>query len=86
MIPIDPRVPAVLVPAGSKALIIAENQQEYIAVPSVITPGHMVITRWELTADERDALIRGEDIFLTIWGTPIRPVLLTVGSVDWTKL
>ncbi len=86
MTPIDPRVNPSLVPAGSVARVIAEHQSEYVPIPSVIAPGQMVITRWELTIEERVALAQGSDIFLTIWGTPIRPVLLTVGPIDWTKI
>ena len=86
MTPTDPRVDPRLVPDNSRAIVVAKDQPEYIPLPSVITPDHKVITRWELSTEERRAILNGEDIFLTIWGTPIRPVMLTVGPIDWKEL
>jgi hypothetical protein len=86
MEPVDPRVPPSLVPPGSRATVIAKDQPQYIPLPSILTPDAKVITRWHLTPAEREAVMRGEDIYLTIWGTPIRPVLLSVGPLDWTQM
>ena len=84
MEPIDPRVHPSLLPPGCRALVVAEKQDEYQNLPSIVTTDGRVITRWELTAEERSALIRGEDLYLTIFGVPIRPVFLSVGPCDWT--
>jgi hypothetical protein len=82
---VDPRVHPSLVPAGSKAVVIAEHQDEYRDLPSVRTPGGQVITRWSLTDDERAAIIRGEDIYVTILSHgSINPLFVTVGPVDWS--
>lgn len=93
MTPVDPRINPDLVPEGSKPIVIAKDQEEYIPLPSIVTPDHKVITRWQLTPEERERLRAGDDLFLTIWGTPIRPVLqviipvlLTVGPIDWKAL
>lgn len=86
MLPVDPRVDPKLVPPGSKAIVVAEHQDRYIDLPSVVTPHGVVITRWALTEDDRMAILRGADIYLTIWGTPIRPVHLNVGPCDWSEL
>ena len=84
MEPVDPRIDPRLVPEGSRALVIAEHQDEYKDLPSVRTPDGKVITRWSLTNDERAAILRGEDVFLTIWSYgAINPVLLSVGVLDW---
>lgn len=82
----DPRIDPALVPPGSKPVIIAKDQPEYNPLPSVRTPDGRVITRWSPTDAERSAILRGEDIFLTIltFNTPLQPVLLTVGPIDWT--
>jgi hypothetical protein len=87
MEPVDPRIDPALVPAGSRAIVIAEHQtDEYIALPSVRTPYGKVITRWQLTDEERRALLLGADVFLTIWSYgPINPVHLSVGPCDWSK-
>jgi hypothetical protein len=84
MEPIDPRVHPSLLPPGCRALVVAEKQDEYLNLPSIVTEDGRVITRWELTEDERRALLLGEDVYLTIFGVPIRPVFLSVGPCDWT--
>ena len=83
---VDPRVPASLVPAGSKAIVIAEHQAEYRALPSIRTPDGQVITRWEFTEAERRAVMLGEDLYVTILSRgAINPLFCTVGPVDWTR-
>lgn len=83
---VDPRVHPSLVPAGSKAVVIAEHQDEYRDLPSVRTPGGQVITRWTLTDEERAAIVRGEDIYVTILSHgSINPLFVTVGPVDWSS-
>jgi hypothetical protein len=84
MEPIDPRVHPSLLPPGCRALVVAEHQDEYLNLPSIVTPDARVITRWQLTDHERVALLDGADVYLTIWGVPIRPVFLSVGPCDWT--
>lgn len=82
---VDPLVHPSLVPSGSKAVVIAEHQDEYRDLPSVRTPGGQVITRWSLTDEERAAIVRGEDIYVTILSHgAINPLFVTVGPVDWT--
>jgi len=84
MEPIDPRVHPSLLPPGCRALVVAEKQDEYQNLPSIVTGDGRVITRWALTDHERVALLNGEDVYLTIFGVPIRPVFLSVGPCDWT--
>jgi dihydrofolate reductase len=81
---VDPRVHPSLVPAGSKAVVIAEKQDEYRDLPSVRTPDGQVITRWSLSNEERAAIVRGEDIYVTILSHgSINPLFVTVGPVNW---
>lgn len=81
---VDPRVDPALVPAGSRAVVIAEHQAEYRDLPSIRTPDGQVITRWQPTAAERAALAAGEDIFVTLLSHgPINPLFVTVGPVNW---
>lgn len=80
----DPRIDPRLVPEGSKAVVIAEHQEEYRDLPSVRTPDGQVITRWSLTDDERLRILKGEDVYVTIISTgAINPLFCTVGPVDW---
>lgn len=82
---VDPRVDPSLVPPGSRAMVIAEHQDEYRDLPSVVTPNGQVITRWSLSLEERAAIVRGEDIYVTLLTAgAINPFFVTVGPVNWT--
>lgn len=83
---VDPRIDPRLVPEGSKAIVIAEHQDEYRDLPSVRTPDGQVITRWELTDEERRRIFEGEDLYVTILSHgAINPLFCTIGPVDWTR-
>jgi hypothetical protein len=83
---VDPRVNPQLVPEGSRAVVIAEHQDEYRDLPSIRTPNGYVITRWSLTDEERAAVVRGEDIYITLLSHgPINPLFATVGPVNWRE-
>jgi dihydrofolate reductase len=80
----DPRVDPRLVPDGSRAVVIAEHQDEYRDLPSIRTPDGQVITRWSLTSAERAAVASGEDIYVTLLSHgAINPMFVTVGPVNW---
>lgn len=94
MDPVDPRIDPALVPAGSKAIVIAEHQDDFKDLPSVRTPAVIVdgqlktppqvITRWSLSDDERARVLRGEDVFVTLISAgAINPLFVTIGPVDW---
>lgn len=90
---VDPCVPPSLVPSGSKAFVIAEGHTEYVALPSVQTPGGQVITRLSFTEAERRAIFMGEDVYLTILTPPagsvqprtINPLRPSVGPENWAE-
>lgn len=82
---VDPRVDPMLVPGGSRAMVIAEKQDEYRDLPSIRTPDGQVITRWSLSLEECAAIVRGEDIYVTLLAHgSINPFFVTVGPVNWT--
>jgi hypothetical protein len=82
---VDPRVPPSLVPPGSRALVINGPRNEYQDLPSIRTPDGQIITRWALSQEERAAILRGADIYVTVLsGGAINPFFVTVGPVDWT--
>jgi len=85
---VDPRIDPSLVPAGSKPTIFAKDQPWYRQLPSIRTPDGQVITRWRLSDVERRAILKGEDLYLTIstFNAPLQPVLLTVGPVNWAGI
>lgn len=91
---VDPRIDPALVPEGSRAVVIAEHQDDYRDLPSVRTPAvfdgermvtpPQVITRWALSDEERAAVVRGADVFVTIQSAgAINPLFVTIGPVDW---
>jgi hypothetical protein len=83
---VDPRVDPKLVPAGSKAIVIAEHQKEYESLPSVRTPNGYVITRWQPNEQERRAILAGEDVFVTLLSAgAINPLFVTIGPTDWRE-
>lgn len=85
---IDPQVPPALVPAGSIPRLINSEDKGYVDLPTILTPNNYLITRWEPTPDERSAVLRGEDIYITLRVNPdrviISPMIVTVGPCDWT--
>ncbi len=82
----DPRVDPSLVPEGSRAVVIAEHQDEYRDLPSIHTPDGQVITRWTLTDEERLRVLAGEDIYITLLSHgAINPLFATVGPVNWRQ-
>jgi hypothetical protein len=84
MDPVDPRVPPRLLPGGAQAVIYAEKQPQYIPLPTVRTPQGTIVTRWSPTDAEKAAIIRGEDVYVTImtFGQPLQPLQVSVGPLD----
>jgi hypothetical protein len=86
MVAVDPCVPINLLPDNSRALVVAEKQEAYENLPAVVTPGGQVITRWELSDDERRAIFLGADIYVTLLSAGrISPFFLSVGATDWKE-
>ena len=89
MQPTDPRIDPSLVPAGSRAVIMAEQQQDtYQPLPSIKTPQGCVITRWALSDVERRAIFDGADVFVAIhtFNAPQQPIQVMIGrsnTIDW---
>lgn len=84
---VDPRPDPRLLPARCRAVVIAEHQQEFQDLPSVRTPRGQVITRWSFTDEERAAIVRGEDLYITILSPgPVQPIWVTTGPMDWARV
>ncbi len=84
MEPVDPRVPAALLPPESRAIVFAKDQPQYLPLPTVLTPQGAVITRWAPTNAEKAAIIRGDDIYVVVltFGQPLQPLRVSVGPID----
>lgn len=78
MTPISPVVP------GQTEVIYAKDQPQYNPLPAIKTADGKVTSRWELSFDERMAIARGADVYLTqhTHNHPLQPVLLQVLSPE----
>jgi hypothetical protein len=65
---------------GTRAVVFAKDQPEYIPLPALVFPDGKVLTEWAPSDTERAAIARGENIRLWIWpfGQPLQPVALDV--------
>ena len=67
-------------------IVLGEGQPEYVPLPAVYldTPSRPMITRWRLSAEERDAIIAGADVVLQqlTFRMPFQPVNLQVVMPD----
>ena len=80
----DPRIDPSLVPEGSRAKVVNGPNNEYRDLPSVWTPNGYCITRWTPSEEERIAILRGEDIYVTlVTAGKINPMFVSIGPVDW---
>lgn len=86
----DPRIDPRYLPEGSAASIINGSRHEYLDLPSVVTPDGRVISRWTPTLAEREAMARGEDIYVTVYAgrgpqgqITINPLFVSAGVCDW---
>lgn len=84
MDPIQPKRETFLLPDGTVEANYAEHQPEYITLPSLRTPDGRVISQWQPTRDELDAINRGQPITLVshTFNQPLQPIILIVGGLD----
>ena len=82
MRPIAPRT-------GAPETTIAEEQEQYMPVTVALYDypdgSRCLLTRWTLTADERAAVARGEDIYIgqMNFGTPMTPLVVQCGPGEF---
>ena len=70
---------------GHKDVIVfAEHQPQYESLPAVLVEPGVVWTRWQLSEDERRAIMDGARIELWVWtfGKALQPVMLAVEGVQ----
>ncbi len=76
MTPVEPSV----LPAGATLVVFAKDQPEYIPLPAAVTADGCVMTEWEPTALELDALLTGGRLRIWLWtfGQPLQPIAVEV--------
>ena len=69
-------------------VVYAKDQPEYTPLPVIRNKDGIVLSRWSLTQEERDAVARGEDIYLynCTFNHPLQPVRLEIGDCDRTTI
>jgi hypothetical protein len=78
--------PAPLNVPGRRVIMYGATQQEYETLPAVVMDEERgtVLTRWELTLEERAALLDGACVLLwiTTMQKPLQPVAIEVEGLD----
>ena len=84
MNPIEPQPEQFLLPAGTRAVRVAEHQPEYITLPSLVTPDGRIASQWMPTENELALLNNRVPVTLVIhtFNQPLQPIQITVGGVD----
>jgi hypothetical protein len=80
MKPVSPVLPGYNV----NEVLFAENQPEYMQLPAVRveSPEHQVLTRWQLSDEDRQRVAQGADVYLWVstFGMPLQPVVVEVAT------
>ncbi len=67
-------------------IVLGGNQPEYLPLPVLRSagPSYAVMSRWVLTEEERQMIVDGGDIYLTLWtfGRVYPPTMLHVMRSD----
>jgi hypothetical protein len=76
--PVAPRV------GSLPEVTIAEDQHQFLTLVGAVTTyknGSGMLTRWRLTDEERERVVKGEDLYLELltFGKPVQPIILSIG-------
>lgn len=83
MIPVEP------IGVAGRHVTYAADQPEYNPLKATVEPDGTVHTRWQLTLDERRAILDGACIILEIatFNAPLQPLFIAVeGVIDPVEL
>lgn len=69
---------------GGRRVVFAADQPQYDPLPAVIDSEGVIHTRWQLSADERRAVLDGSCLELMVWtfGQALQPVYLRIEGVE----
>ncbi len=76
MKPTSPVIPG----SNVTEIIYAEQQPEYIPLPSIRTPDGIVLSRWELSDEELARVVQTRSVYLALhtFNNPLQPIQLGV--------
>lgn len=74
MTPVAPKV----MQEGARLVVFAEDQPEYAPLPAAVSPDGVVMTEWELSAEDLATLLNGGRIrmWMSTFGRALQPVML----------
>lgn len=74
MKPVMPNAPH----AGAQPIVIAANQPQYEPLPAFVDADGVVMTEWELSAEDLAKIVNGGRIRLWIWTfrQPLQPLMI----------
>jgi hypothetical protein len=74
MKPVSPVIPN----ENHKEVVVAEHQDEYQNLPAIFLGDGSILTRWQLTEEEKQHVLETGDVYLQMYtfGKPVTPVLL----------
>ena len=80
MTPVEP----MYVPDGAKRTIYAKDQPQYRPLPATVSPEGIVVTEWEPTPEELDALLTGGRVrvLLHTFNQPLQPFRVEVAQPE----
>jgi len=66
----------------SHEVAFGKNQPQYTPLPALRTATGIVLTRWKLTDEQREALELGADVFVEVAtaNKPLQPMRLAIGT------
>lgn len=82
---IKPKAEMFLLPAHVREVNFAEHQDEYLTLPSLVTPDGRVVSQWQPDANDLALLNNGVPVTLVLYtfnAGPLPPIILAVGGLD----
>lgn len=63
-----------------KETVYAEDQPEYIPLPTLRTPDGIVLSRWELSDEELQTVMATRSVYLALhtFNQPLQPIIMAV--------
>lgn len=75
---------------GAKEFTFGEEQEQYLPITAAAYPTNlegctMLVTRWKPSDEEREAIAKGEDIYVSqlVFTGKMTPQMVRVGPGDW---
>ena len=79
---LEPAKDAIIPGLEPHEITFAKHQPQYGALRALANKDGIVLTRWRLTPEQRDALETGADIFVecATFNKPLQPIRLAIGT------